>query len=454
MNEMTEREAFFAQLFACGKAKGVEAIEVCLEEKNSLSLTVSQGELDGFVLSEEITAGFRGVYKDKFGSAYSEQIVEGQAEQIILNLMESAELGSEANWQKACSSPKEIPTEFSKKVSGVEVSVQEKIDFALALEKHTKAADVKITKTDYCQYEEFQLVRQYRRSDGFQLKEFQQGSMAMVSAVAELAGEVRTASTHDLGSDLKFLSAEKIGSEAGVLAASSIGAKSVKSGKYPVILENLVAAAILEGFAPVFYGDRVLYQMSLLKDKIGDVVAKESVTIVDDPHMRGGGRTTYFDDEGVLTKPCVLVENGVLKTYLHNCKTALESKTQSTGNGFRANAKAGIEVFATNLRIEKGFKRLSDLQEQMGTGIVITDVQGTFAGINAVSGDFSLQASGFWIEAGTVTTPIGDVTISGNFYEVLQSIEGIANDLRFLFPYGPYVGAPSLLIRELSVAGE
>ncbi len=454
MNNMTDREAFFVQLFECGKAKGVNALEVCLEEKNSLSLSVSQGELDGLVISEEITAAFRGIHNDKFGSTYSEQIIEGQAEQIILNLIESAQLGSDAGWHKESSSSKAASSEFSKKVNGVEVSVQEKIEFALALEKHARAVDAKITKTDYCQYEEFQLNRQYRRADGFVLKEFRQGSTAVVSAVAELEGEVRTASAHETGIDLKFLSAEKIGREAGTLAASNIGAKSVNSGKYPVILENLVAAAILEGFAPVFYGDRVQYQMSLLKDKVGETIANECVTLVDDPHMRGGGRTTYFDDEGILTKPCVLVENGVLKTFLHNCKTASDSNAQSTGNGFRAHAKSGIEVFATNLRIEKGLQRLSDLQKQMGTGIMITDVQGTFAGINAVSGDFSLQASGFWIEAGHVGNPISDVTISGNFYEVLRSVEGIANDLRFLFPYGPYVGAPSLLIRELSVAGE
>ncbi len=454
VTKAAKQEAFLNKLFTYAEAKGVSHLEVCLEEKSSLSLTVNQGSLDGFTVSEELVAAIRGLHNEKLGMTYSEQISEDQAEGIISALIESAALGNEAKWcDHETKKPKET-ADFSQHFNVVEVSIQEKIDFALALEKHAKESDPKVTKTDYCQYEEFQLRRHLRRADGLSLSETQQGSMAVVSAVAEFSGEVRTATAHETGSDLKFLSAEKMGKEAGKLAANSIGAKSVKSGKYPVILKNTVAAGLLEGFIPVFYGDKVLYQMSRLGEQIGRKIANSKVTIVDDPHMRGGGRTTFFDDEGTLTQSNVLVENGVLKTFLHNGKTAEAFGTKSTGNGFRMQHKSSVEVFATNLRIENGSERLNDLQVQMNNGIMITDIQGAFAGINPISGDFSLQASGFWVHGGVVTDAISGITISGNFYEMLQEVESIANDLKFGLPYGTHVGSPSLLLKELSVAGE
>lgn len=451
-----ELNGFFNKLFASAKEKDITHLEITLEEKSGLSMTINQGTLEGFTVSEGTGAAIRGIHHNKMGMTYTEQIDEAYTDDLIRGLIESAELGNEAPW--LLSSDKNN-SQIERKAfnfleNTVDLSVQEKIDFALSMEKYAIGVDGKVKKTDYCQYDEFKINRQMRRDDGTILSEIQQSSMAIVSAVAEFGEEIRTGTAHETGSNIKFLSAERIGTEAGRLAASSIGAKTLKSGKYPVILKNTVAAALLEGFMPIFYGDRVFYQMSRLGDSLGQMVADEKVTLIDDPHMKGGGRTTYFDDEGVLTKPNIVIENGRLKTFLHNRKTADAFNLTSTGNGFRMNHKAGVEVSATNFRLVNGSERLKDMEKRLGEGLLITDVQGTFAGINPLSGDFSLQASGFWIQEGIVTDAVMGITISGNFYEMLNEIEGVANDIKFGLPYGTHVGSPSLWIKELSVAGE
>lgn len=453
--EKLDLEAFFNHLFTSAKGADITHLEAVIEEKSGLSVSINQGELEGFTVSEETTAALRGLHKGQMGMTYTEQINEVHIEDMIKALVESASLGNEASWLVPDHTKDgTIQKDFPFPISYREIALQEKIDFALTLEAYAKRADLKVKKTDYCQYNEFKIRRQMRRTDGLILSETQANCMAEVSAVAELIGEVRTGTSHNTGSRMDLMSAEQIGTEAGKLAAASLNAKTLKSGKYPVILKNNVAAALLEGFLPVFYGDRVLYQMSRLGQELGQTVANSKVSLIDDPHMIGGGRTTYFDDEGVLTSEIKVIEEGVLKTFLHNRKTAAAFQTTSTGNGFRTNLKSGVEVSATNFRLENGSEALEEMQKRFREGVLVTDVQGTFAGINSLSGDFSLQASGFWIQEGRVKNAVKDITISGNFYEMLKAIEGIANDMKFGLPFGTHVGSPSLWVKALSVAGE
>ena len=170
----------------------------------------------------------------------------------------------------------------------------------------------------------------------------------------------------------------------------------------------------------------------------------ELVNIVDDPFLKKSARSRSFDDEGVATKFKELIKNGELKSYLYNLVTAKKDNVQPTGNGLGGN------IGAINLRMVDGENTVDELVASIKEGIFVTDVQGTHAGANPVSGDFSLQASGYYVKDGKKVRPVALITVAGNFIKMLKDITMVANDSKQSY-YG--VTAPSIKIKAMQVSG-
>ena len=234
-------------------------------------------------------------------------------------------------------------------------------------------------------------------------------------------------------------------------ALSKIGAKSVPSGDYKVIINNDAMVSLLSTFAGVFSADAVQKGLSLLKDKEGEDIASSIVNLVDDPHLKNGLASVGFDDEGVATRKTYLIKDGKLDSFLHNLKTANKAGVKSTGNGFKNSYASPISVSPTNFYFEPGNKEFDELVSTIDEGIIINDLAGLHSGANAITGDFSLAAKGFFINNGKKDFPIEQITVSGNFFKLLNDIEEIGSDLKF--PMSS-VGSPSIKIKSLAVAGE
>ena len=155
-------------------------------------------------------------------------------------------------------------------------------------------------------------------------------------------------------------------------------------------------------FEPIFYAESVQKGLSLLKDKVDKLVANKNFTLIDDPFIKEGFNTCSFDGEGTATSVKKIIDEGVLKTYLYNWKTAVKDGVKSTGNGFRNSYKSSVSTSATNLYVEKGDKSLEEILETVDKGVMITDLQGLHSGLNPVSGDYSLSAHGYEIENGKI----------------------------------------------------
>ena len=212
-------------------------------------------------------------------------------------------------------------------------------------------------------------------------------------------------------------------------------------------------ASLIRTMEDNFLGHIAQENKTLLKDKIGETVASSKVTLVDDPFLEGGISTCSFDDEGVPTRVKNIIENGVFKGFLHSLKTAKKSKVNPTGNGFKAGFKSTVKASPTNLYIKEGDKSFEELLSFVENGIYIIDLAGLHSGANAVTGDFSLAAEGIKIENGVLKGAIKHITIAGNFFDLLNNIEEVGNDLEESGVTSGY-GSPSILIKELSVAGE
>ena len=150
-----------------------------------------------------------------------------------------------------------------------------------------------------------------------------------------------------------------------------------------------------------------------------------------------------------------MVDGGVFKTFLHNTKTARKDGVTPTGNGFKANFDSAVNIAGTNFFVKPAEgKPLCALMEELGEGLMITDFAGLHSGANAVSGEFSLQAQGFVIKNGKKDRPVELITVSGNFFDVLNNITAVGSDLKFGGPdRAGTIGSPSLLIRDLDIAG-
>ena len=332
--------------------------------------------------------------------------------------------------------------------------VSVKIQEAIELEKLVKAADPRVIRTEGCSYASMINEKRIVNSKGLDVsfKACMLGAVA-VPIVSE-NGKVNYAFDMKYAFDKKDVDIKKVAENAVKEALSGLNASPVPSGEYKTIFRNDVAAGLLATFSSVFSAESARKGLSLLKGREGEVIASENVTIIDDPLMEGGFASCPFDAEGVATKTKTVIENGTLNTLLHNRTTAEAMGKETTGNASKGGYAAPVLVAPTNFYLKPGEKDFDKLVEEVGDGLLITSLMGMHSGANQISGDFSLGAKGFRIEGGKVTTPVEQITVADNFFELLKKIACVASDLEFRPGISTAIGAPSFYVEKIAVAGK
>ncbi len=245
----------------------------------------------------------------------------------------------------------------------------------------------------------------------------------------------------------KLESPEKVGREAARRTLRRLGARKIASTYVPVVLDPLVAGSLLEQIFSAANGDAIYRHASFLAGKLGEKVAGDNITIIDDGTLPGGFGTTPFDGEGVPTRRTLVIEKGVLKSYLLNTYTARKLGLQTTGNAARGLA-GSPGIGAGNFFLQPGAKTPQQIQAGVKSGLYVTETLGF--GVNLVTGDFSQGASGLWIENGEFVFPVEEVTIAGNLKDMLNQISEIGNDLEFRGS----TASPTLRLEGMTIAGE
>lgn len=207
-----------------------------------------------------------------------------------------------------------------------------------------------------------------------------------------------------------------IGSKALERALRKLGQRKVQSGKYTMVVDSLNSGQLVRPMISALYGSALQQKNSFLLDKLGERVASEKLTLVDDPHVVGAVGSRYFDSEGVATKRLPVFENGVLKTYFID-----------TYNGKKMNVAPTISSPA-RLVLTPGSKDLDGLVADVERGILVTGFNG--GNSNSSTGDFSYGIEGFLIENGRLTQPINEMNVTGNFLTLWASLQAVGNDPR------------------------
>jgi PmbA protein len=240
--------------------------------------------------------------------------------------------------------------------------------------------------------------------------------------------------------------ADYVGRNAAQRALRRLNAVKVETQKCPVVFEPRTARGLLDNIFEAVHGMQVYRQESFLAGKLGEKVAHESVTVVDDGTIPGLFGSSPFDDEGVPSRRTVVIQNGVLKNYLLNSYAGRKLGMKTTGNASRGlTGNAGIGH--GNFFLEKGVQSPEQIIAGIPNGFYVTELMGF--GVNIVTGDYSRGAAGLWIRNGELAFAVSEVTIAGNLRDMLFNIEAIGSDLEFRGS----VAAPTLKIGEMTVGG-
>lgn len=438
-------------LFKKAKEAGFDECEIYYSDGESISISVYEGEVEKYNLAKSFGLSFRGKVNGKMGYSYTEILDEAAIDMLVNSAKNSANLIENEDLQFIYEGDKkysEVKT-YSEELENIDPGKM--IDLALDLEKEAKNYSEKVVNINGCKISYSSSSYGIYNTKGLELTNKGNILTSYVVPVVQDESGKNDGVGYVIASSIDEVNPKQMAAQGVEEALSKLGGKSIASGTYNTILYNEAMVQLLETFASTFSGDAAQKGLSLLKGKEGEMVASEIVTIIDDPLMDDGLASVPFDDEGVATFTKALISRGKLVTLLHNLKTAHKQGIKTTGNGFKASYASSVGVSPSNLYIQKGSMSLDDLMKEIGEGVIITDLAGLHSGANTVSGDFSLAAKGFYVENGKKTFPVEQITLAGNYFDLLKNIVAIGSDLKFPMSN---VGSPSVIVKGLSIAGK
>jgi len=322
------------------------------------------------------------------------------------------------------------------------------IELATRAEKAALAVDSRLTNSEGADFSAFGGRTLFANSHGF-YGEYQSSSFSCaVAPIAVQNGLMQRDYWYAVGRKLNRLdSPEAVGQEAGRRTVRRLGARKIATCRVPVVFEPEIAGSFLGNLCSAVNGYAIYKGASYLVGRLGERIAPDLVTVYDDGRMPGGLGSKPFDGEGLPTRKNVVVERGILRSYLLDTYAARKLGLASTGSASRSVGEAS-SVGATNFYLTPGTATPDEIICSVKRGLYVTELIGF--GINMVTGDYSRGAVGFWIENGELAYPVEEITIAGNLKDMWMGVEAIGNDLVFR---GRIV-SPTVKIAAMTVAGE
>jgi PmbA protein len=428
------------QLFEIAKKKRVTELEILSSQAQNFSVQAYEGKLESYKKTNTSGIGIRGTFHNRTGYAYTERVRPEAFENLIDMLISNASLMDEKEPML------QAKQESHWKDSVPVISEEEQIQLALELEAEA-AKEEEVSSVSTSLVSSGHGKRQIANSFG--VNKVHESGLAMVylSVIVKRGDNVETDGAYYTG-DLNKFSRRELINEAVGKARRKLGGRPIATGNYPIVIDRKIVCSLLSTFSGIFSARNVIQGVSRLEGKLGEHLFG-SLDLLDDPFS--GFERVPFDDEGVDTEKLYLVKDGVVSSYLHSLESAAEMNQKPTGHGSRS-YKGTVGIASHRLQMPNGSVPIKDVFSQMNNGLYLTDVQGLHSGTNTVSGDFSLAGQGFLIENGKISSPVKDITVASNFYDLFASIELKADDFEFSPPGGSQFGAPSLLFPRISVS--
>ncbi len=441
---------FAAGVVAKALAGGAEDAECTIAEGEEFSAAVRMRELETLKEAGSRRVGLRIVIGRRTGSSYTSDFSDDGIARLVRSAIELAGVTTE---DPAAGLPE--PEELGSLDGDLQLycedlermSTEDKIALASRAEEAALAFDPRIANSEGGSFDSHLARHAFANSRGF-AAEYRSGYCSLsVVPVAREGESMERDYWYSIARGAAGLeAAEDIGRTAAMRALRRLGASKVGTQKAPVVFEPRAARSLLENIFEAVHGGAIYRHESFLAGRLGERVASEKLTVVDDGTIPGLFGTSPFDDEGVPSRRTVVIERGVLASYLLNTYTARKLGLKTTGNAARGVA-GNAGVGHGNFFIEKGEASPDRIIGSIADGFYVTDLFGF--GVNIVTGDYSRGAAGLWIRNGELAFPVSEVTIAGNLKDMLMGLETIGSDLEFRGA----TAAPTLLIPEMTVGG-
>ncbi|NND76158.1 MAG: TldD/PmbA family protein [Ilumatobacter sp.] len=436
------------------QAAGGEAIEAYVTRGGETEIRVYQGAVEHFVAAQSEGIGIRVISDGRTGFAYAGTLDESAIAEVLAEARDNQQFGE--------------PDEFAglAQPDGVEVTAQslwneeladyptdDKIDLAKQLEKLASGVDPRV-RVDDANYVDAHGESAVASTTGIRMSGRENGCYVSVSTLADEGSgddaETQTGFGFSVGRSPHEFDLDKAAQDASDRATRLLGATKPPSKRLTVVLDPFVTAQFLGVISSTLNGEAVVKGRSLFRDRLGDDVAAAGVTLIDDPTNMQAYTATDVDGEGLAARRNVLIEDGVLRQFVHNSYSARRAGTVSTGNATRGGFAGTPGVGCLALSLEPGTRGQAELIADVDDGLLVQSMQGLHSGVNPISGDFSTGAAGLLITNGEVGAPVREFTIASTLQRMLLDIVEIGADIDWL----PMRAAGmSLVIRDVTMSG-
>ena len=454
-----KKEYMDLALYAADLAKksGADAAEAYITDANDAVIDVSNREVELANSSSDAGIGIRVLKDQKMAFGTSNDLAKSAIKEMVRGLIEKVSFhtpdefnvipGKEFGFLEGDWSGNPELLSYDPKIETV--SVQDKIKRAILIE--TSALDYSpqvagVMRVRYLDQESYAYLANSNGISGC----FPTSGCGGFANVRAVEGEDSQSGTH-FGVMVRYddFDPVMIGNRAAEKAISMLGAKPIKSCEVPMVVSPEVGAQLIVYVVGMLSADLVQKGKSLFADKVGEKVAADVFNLVDDGKLKGGLATNPVDREGIPRQTTPLIVNGALKTYLYDCYTAKKGKTESTGNRAGGSYQGMGGIGSTNLYFPQGKIKPGEILKGIKDGFYITEAFGLHAGIDGISGDFSIPAAGFKIEGGQKTFPIRGISIGGNLFDFLKSVDKVGDNMTWI----QSVGCPTFSVESIKIGG-
>jgi PmbA protein len=427
-----------------------EQLEAYVSWSRTTSVRAYQGEVESFSSAEPAGVGVRIIVDGRQGFASAGTLDEAVLKETLAEARDNAAFAAPDEFVALAEPDGVIAAPLAVCRDDVlSVPTAVKVELAIELERLALAADPRISGVRIASYSDGVGEHAVASTTGIAVSSRASHASSSVQAMAEHGGDTQIAAGRSIGRHPDELDLGATATEAAERATRLLGASKPPSRRVTAVLDPEVSAAFLSIIGGTLSGEAVLKGRSLFANRVGENVAVPGVTLVDDPTDEAAPGAEPYDGEGLARRRNALIEGGTLAGYLYNSYAARRAGTTSTASAARGyGSTPGIAASA--LRLAPGSKGAGQLLAELGEAVYVQDVSGLHSGVNAVSGDFSVGATGLMVRGGALAEPFREATIASTLQRMLLEVVAVGNDLRW---FGPGAAGVTLVIADVSLGG-
>jgi PmbA protein len=432
-------------------ADGADEADAWCEESAEREIRVYDREVESLTDASSRGIGVRVIRGGRLGYAYGTDLTSDAVAALAREAAEAASVADPDEYAGLPDSPGAAAVDGLRSEELGRWTTEQKVELALGVERAARSHP-DVTQVEDVVYSDSDAQVALASSRGFEGAYEATSAWAYVSAFAGEGEDLMTGLGLGLGRDPSGLDPEAIGREGAERAAGLKGARQPSSRRCPVVLDSFVSSSFIGFIGGMLSADAVQRGRSLFAGKEGEEIASQSLRVADDGTVPGGLASAPFDGEGSPHRPVSLIEDGRLSTFLFDARTARKAGRETTGSATRSSYRTPPSVGTSNLVMEPGGASLDQLIRQAGDGLYVTSVAGLHSGVNPVSGNFSVGATGRLIEGGELAAPAREITIASDLVTMLKAVRAVGSELRWV-PFGGSVQAAPLLLAEMAISG-